>query len=65
MKGLFTILFLATLLTVASGQIDIVSVREFSDQIDSIGLKFEMPENYKEAAVMENDDLFYSFANEE
>lgn len=62
MKGLLTALLLTTILTTAGGQNNFVSVKEFSEMIDSIGLKFKMPENYNEAAVIDNGDLFYSFA---
>lgn len=62
MKGLLATILLSTLLTVAEGQNSVVSVKEFTDQIDSIGLKFTMPNNYIEVAVIQNEDLFYSFA---
>src|SRR5258705_1201346 len=54
-------------LTIVSAQINqsknvIVTVKEFSDFIDSVGLRFTMPENYKETYVVENGDLWYGFA---
>lgn len=39
-----------------------VTVKEFTAFIDSIGLKFTMPDNYKETPVIENGDLWYAFA---
>lgn len=62
MKGLLTLLLLTALMPMAIGQNHVVSAREFSNMIDSVGLKFTMPDNYKEADVIENGDLFYSFA---
>lgn len=62
MKELLTALFLSILFTIVKGQNNVVSVKAFTDSIDSIGLKFEMPKHYKEVAVIENGDLFYSFA---
>jgi len=41
----------------------IVKVKEFQQFIDTIGLKFTMPPDYKEAYVNENNgDLWYCFA---
>jgi len=62
MKVFLTVLLFAALLPIARAQNHVVSAKEFINMIDSIGLKFEMPGNYQESAVIENDDLFYSFA---
>ena len=40
----------------------IVKVDEFKKFIDTIGLKFEIPNDYKETFVKDNEDLWYSFA---
>lgn len=48
--------------TVSSAQEKIVKVDEFKKYIDIIGLKYTMPTNYTETSVIENSDLWYSFA---
>ncbi len=40
----------------------IVKVDEFQKFIDTMGLAFEMPSDYKETFVKENEDLWYGFA---
>jgi hypothetical protein len=40
----------------------IVSINEFKSLIDTIGLLFEMPQDYHPTFVKENGDLAYSFA---
>ena len=40
----------------------IVKAKEFQEYIDTIGLTFTMPAGFKEIAVKENNDLWYSFA---
>ena len=60
MRKLITAFVLALSCTVGKGQI--ITPKEFSSFIDSIGLKFEMPEHYKETNVIENPDLWYNFA---
>jgi hypothetical protein len=40
----------------------VVTLAEFNAMIDSIGLSFTMPPDYKETIVKENHDLFYNFA---
>lgn len=40
----------------------IVKLEEFEKHIDTLDILFEMPENYKEAIVKSNRDLYYSFA---
>lgn len=62
MKRLLSTLLLTTILSIVYGQNRTVSAKEFTDSIDSIGLKFIMPDNYEESAVIQNKDLFYSFA---
>lgn len=39
-----------------------VKVEEFKKSIDSIGLQFSMPPDYKETRVVDNPDIWYSFA---
>lgn len=60
--GLFIIALFATAFTISGNKGKIVKVDEFIKQIDTIGLKFEMPSDYKETYVKENKDLWYSFA---
>jgi hypothetical protein len=40
----------------------IIKVSEFQKYVDTIGLKFIMPPDYKETYVKENKDLWYGFA---
>ncbi|MBS1951267.1 MAG: hypothetical protein JST37_09725 [Bacteroidetes bacterium] len=62
MKRLLTTIILATCLTIAHGQSSTISIKQFTDYIDSVGLKFKMPDNYKETDIIENGDLYYVFA---
>ena len=60
--GLLIVTVIASAYTISGDKGKIVKVDEFKKQIDSIGLKFLMPANYKETYVKENKDLWYSFA---
>ena len=60
--GLFVMTVLITAFTISDDKGKIVKVVEFQKYIDTIGLKFTMPPDYKEALVKENKDLWYSFA---
>lgn len=60
--GLFILTVITTAFTISDDKGKIVKVDEFDNYIDSIGLKFEMPADYKETYVKENKDLWYSFA---
>lgn len=65
MKIRITIILLLAILVSAftiNKQEKIVKVEEFQKEADTIGLKFVMPENYKETVVKKNRDLWYSFA---
>ena len=53
---------IATAFTISDDKGKIVKVDEFKKYIDTIGLKFELPPDYKETYVKENKDLWYSFA---
>jgi hypothetical protein len=44
------------------GDDKVVTLAEFNALIDSVGLKFTMPADYKETTVKENKDLYYNFA---
>jgi len=60
--GLLFVAVIASAFTISGDKGKIVKVDEFRKHIDSIGLKFQMPANYKETYVKENKDLWYSFA---
>ncbi|MBM3161554.1 MAG: hypothetical protein FJZ66_09500, partial [Bacteroidetes bacterium] len=60
--GLFALTVLITAFTISDDKGKIVKVDEFQKYIDTIGLKFIMPPDYKETYVNENKDLWYSFA---
>ena len=60
--GLFIMTVFATAFTISGDKGKIIKVDEFKKYIDTIGLKFEMPADYKETYVKENKDLWYSFA---
>ena len=60
--GLFILTAALTAFTPADESKKIVTVDEFQKYIDTIGLKFTMPDDYTETYVKENGDLWYSFA---
>jgi len=60
--GLFFIVIIITAFTISNDKEKIVTVDEFQKYIDTIGLKFIMPDEYKETYVKENKDLSYDFA---
>ncbi|WP_417351449.1 hypothetical protein [Flavobacterium alkalisoli] len=65
MKIKITIILLLAIVVSAftiNKQEKIVKAEEFQKEADTIGLKFVMPENYKETVVKKNRDLWYSFA---
>ena len=55
--GLFILTVLITAFTISDDKGKIVKVKEFQKYIDTIGLKFTMPADYKETYVKENKDL--------
>lgn len=55
-------MFISTFTVFSQDKGKIVIVAEFHKFIDTLGLKFEMPKDYKETNVKENRDLWYSFA---
>lgn len=59
---LFVLTVLITAFTISDDKGKIVKADEFQKYIDTIGLKFTMPTDYKETYVKENKDLWYSFA---
>lgn len=60
--GLLILTIIATAFTLSDNKRKIVKVGEFKKYIDTIGLKFEMPDGYKETDVYENNDLWFCFA---
>jgi hypothetical protein len=60
--GLFILTSFITAFTISDNKDKIVKTEEFQNYIDTLGLKFTMPEGYKETYVKENKDLWYSFA---
>ena len=60
--GLFILTIFLTAFTISGEKGEIVKLDEFQKFIDTIGLKFTMPVEYKETYVKENKDLWYSFA---
>lgn len=60
--GLFALTVFITAFTRSDDNGKIVKAKEFQEYIDTIGLTFTMPAGFKEIAVKENNDLWYSFA---
>jgi hypothetical protein len=60
--SLFILAGILTAFTVYDDKGRIVKEEEFQKQIDTIGLKFTMPDGYEETYVKENKDLHYYFA---
>jgi len=60
--GLIILTVVITSFTSLNDKGKIVKVKEFQQFIDTIGLKFTMPLDYKETYVKENGDLWYCFA---
>jgi len=60
--GLFILTVILTAFTPFIDKGKIVEITKFQKYIDTIGLKFIMPADYKETYVKENKDLWYSFA---
>ena len=60
--GLFILTVILTAFTISEDSGKIVKVDEFQKYIDTIGLKFIIPPDYKETYVKENKDLWFSFA---
>ena len=60
--GLLILTFILTAFTFSNDKGEIIKVIEFQKYVDSIGLKFTMPSEYKETHVKENKDLWYNFA---
>jgi len=60
--GFLVLTVLITACSVSDDKGKIVAVDEFQKYIDTIGLKFTMPPDYKETYVKENKNLWYSFA---
>ena len=60
--GLLALTIIITAFTSSAEKGKIVHVEEFQKYIDTIGLTFTLPQDYKETYVKENKDLWYSFA---
>ena len=60
--GLFVLTIIASAFTTSEMKGKIIKVSEFQKYVDTIGLKFIMPPDYKETYVKENKDLWYGFA---
>jgi hypothetical protein len=60
--GLFVLTIIASAFTTSDKKGKIIKVSEFQKYVDTIGLKFIMPPDYKETYVKENKDLWYGFA---
>ena len=60
--GLFVLTLIVSAFTTSDKKVKIIKVSEFQKYVDTIGLKFIMPPNFKETSVKENKDLWYSFA---
>ena len=61
--GLIILSIVTTSFTSVNDKGKIVKVKEFQQFIDTIGLKFTMPSDYKETYIKEdNGDLWYCFA---
>lgn len=60
--GLFVLTIIVSAFTTSDKKGKIIKVSEFQKYVDTIGLKFIMPPDYKETYVKENKDLWYGFA---
>ena len=60
--GLFILATIVSAFTTSDKKGKIIKMSEFQKYVDTIGLKFIMPTNYKETYVKENKDLWYCFA---
>lgn len=60
--GLFVLTIIASAFTTSEMKGKIIKVSEFQKYVDTIGLKFIMPPDYKETYVKENKDLWYGLA---
>lgn len=62
MKKLYTLIFTLTLSISFNFSQKQLTVPEFKEYCDSLGLNFNMPEGYSVTEVKTNRDLYYSFA---
>jgi len=60
--GFSILAVIITAFTTSTNKGEIVKTSEFQKFIDTIGLKFSMPADYKETYVKENANLWYCFA---
>jgi hypothetical protein len=56
------LIFLLSAFTLPNSKGKIVKEKKFQKFIETVGLKFTMPDDYKETYVKDNNDLWYCFA---